>query len=203
MLPIYPAAAGIDNVNFSTRTTWEEELREGGEFKFHPDREPGVQRIREATALTGIANDTYDFVLSSHCLEHVANPLRALHEWRRVVKPKGHLVLILPDPERSFDHRRAITTLEHLREDLTRNTPEQDLFHVDEVLAKHDLKRDPRAGSPENFRQRVQQNPENRCVHHHVFDLALITAMLAETQWRVVATQRLRPVHLVAFAEKA
>ncbi|MEO7412905.1 MAG: methyltransferase domain-containing protein [Opitutaceae bacterium] len=202
LLPIYPVVGRIDNVNFSTRTAWEAGLQDGGKFQFDPRRAPGTQWIREAADLNGIADGGYDFVLSSHCLEHLANPLRALREWRRVVKPKGHLVLILPDPQRTFDHRRAITTLEHLRKDFADGTAENDLSHVEEVLAKHDLHRDWRAGSPENFRQRALRNPENRCLHHHVFDLALIEAILAETHWRVVATQRLRPLHLIAFAEK-
>lgn len=203
ILPVYPAAAHLDNVNFSSQTAWEEELRDGGAFQFHPGRAPGTQWIREATTLTGIADEAYDFILSSHCLEHVANPLRALHEWRRAVKPEGHLVLILPDPRRSFDHRRSVTTLEHLRKDFADGTAEDDLSHAEEVLAQHDLKRDRRAGSLEKFRQRVGQNPANRCLHHHVFDLPLLAATLAETGWQVLATQRVRPVHLVAFAKKA
>jgi len=31
----------------------------------------------------------YDFLLASHCLEHMANPLCAFQEWLRVLKKKG------------------------------------------------------------------------------------------------------------------
>lgn len=202
LLPVYPAAAHIDNVNFAGQTAWESGLREGGAFSFDPRRPPGAQFIREATALTGLGDDTYDFVLSSHCLEHVANPLRALREWRRMTRPGGHLVLLLPDPERSFDHRRPVTTLEHLRDDFARETGEEDTTHLAEVLALHDLARDPWAGSPDDFRARLERNAENRCVHHHVFDLALTAAALAEAGWEVLATEKARPVHLVALARK-
>jgi SAM-dependent methyltransferase len=202
ILPIYRAAGRIDNVNFSARTTWEANLRDGGEFQFDARRAPGTQWVREASALNGLADETYDFILSSHCLEHLANPLLALREWRRVVRSEGHLVLLLPDPTRCFDHRRPITTLAHLREDFERGCAEDDMTHVSEVLALHDLARDPGAGSAATFRERVQRNAENRCIHHHVFDLALMASILAETGWRVIATERVRPVHLVAFAEK-
>jgi hypothetical protein len=33
---------------------------------------------------------------------------------------------------------------------------------------------DPPAGTPEQFRARSLKNFENRCLHHHVFDAALI-----------------------------
>lgn len=200
LIPVYPFAARIDNVNFSSQTTWEANLHDGGDFRFDARRAPGRQFIRDAVDLTGIPNHSYDFVLSSHCLEHVANPLRALREWRRVTRPGGHLVLLMPDPVRSFDHRRPVTSIEHLRADLARDMGEDDATHVPEVLALHDLARDPWAGSPEAFRSRVQRNTENRCLHHHVFDLALLAAAIREAGWSVIATERARPVHLVAFA---
>ena len=44
----------------------------------------------------------YDFILSSHALEHSPRPFDDLKNFRRFVKPKGHLLLILP-VEREFD----------------------------------------------------------------------------------------------------
>jgi SAM-dependent methyltransferase len=200
ILPLYPRVATLDNANFGAETAWEAGLTERGEFRFDPGKPLGRQLLREATALTDIANDSYDFVLSAHCLEHVANPLAALLEWRRVVRPGGHLVLVLPDAVRSFDHARAVTSLDHLRTDYARATREDDLTHLDEILATHDLRRDPHAGSRAEFRARASRNPENRCRHHHVFDLALIRAALEETGWTVVGTEKVAPVHLLALA---
>ncbi len=202
MLPVYPAAERIDNVNFAPDTAWEGQLRDGGEFRFDPPRAPGTQWLREASALKGLANAGYDFLLSSHCLEHVANPLATLREWRRVTRAEGHLVLVLPDPTKTFDHRRPVTTLRHLREDFARNTREDDTTHLAEILALHDVARDAGVGSAEEFRLRAAQNEKNRCLHHHVFDLALMSAALQETGWRVLATEAVRPLHLVAFAQK-
>lgn len=201
-LPVYTQALQIDNVNFTTETAWEHGLRDGGAFQFSPKRTPGTQFLREATNLAGIEDDSYDFVLSSHCLEHVANPLAALHEWRRVTRPGGWLVLALPDPRRTFDHRRPVTPFAHLREDFARSTGEDDLTHLEEILAMHDLDRDTAAGTVEQFRARSRLNAKNRCLHHHVFNLELIRAALAETGWTVEQQERVRPLHLLTLARK-
>jgi SAM-dependent methyltransferase len=202
ILPVYPHAARIDNINFATRTAWEASLEDGGHFVFDSRRAPGTQWLREAVQLSGIVDDTYDLVVSSHCLEHVANPLGALQEWRRVTRPGGHLVLVLPDPKRTFDHRRPVTTIGHLREDRARNTTEDDMTHAAEAMALHDVARDAGVGSAGEFNERVRSNALNRCLHHHVFDLALMDAALADTGWQVLALEKARPLHLLAFARK-
>jgi SAM-dependent methyltransferase len=202
ILPIYPVAARIDNVNFASQTAWEAGLRDGGEFHFHTSRPPGRQFLREATDLQGIPDNTYDFVLSSHCLEHVANPLAALREWLRVVRHGGHLVLLLPDRAHTFDQRRPVTTLAHLREDFTRRTADDDLTHLEEILALHDLRRDAWAGGHKAFRARSLLNANNRCLHHHVFDLALMQAALLEAGWLVEGAEYVRPLHLLALAQR-
>jgi len=203
ILPVYPEAKRIDNVNFASRTAWETGLKDEGEFVFNPAKPPGRQFLREATHLDGIPDGAYDFVLSSHCLEHLANPIAALREWARVTRDGGHLLLILPDPRATFDHRRPLTTINHLRQDFARNTGEDDLTHLPEIVALHNLALDRHAGSPAQFRARCALNRENRCMHHHVFNLELIREILHETGWSVVDAERVRPIHLVALAEKA
>lgn len=44
-------------------------------------------------------SETYDTVHSSHCLEHMYNPSNALNEWWSLIKPGGHLVLVVPDED--------------------------------------------------------------------------------------------------------
>jgi SAM-dependent methyltransferase len=41
----------------------------------------------------------YDAVHSSHCLEHMVDPVNALNEWWSLIKPGGHLVLVVPDED--------------------------------------------------------------------------------------------------------
>lgn len=199
---VYASAARLDNVNFAAQTAWETALRDGGPFVFHPGRPAGTQRLREAGALHGLPDAGFDFVVSSHCLEHLGNPLGALREWRRVTRPGGHLCVVVPDPAHSFDHRRPVTPLAHLEADAARGTAEDDATHFAEVLALHDLARDPGAGTREEFAERVARNAEFRCVHHHVFDTALLAAALARAGWDVLATETAAPVHLAALARR-
>lgn len=49
--------------------------------------------------LSRFADQSLPFVYSSHALEHVPFPVEVLKEWIRVIRPKGHLVLYLPDRE--------------------------------------------------------------------------------------------------------
>lgn len=178
MLPIYPVLAGLDGVNFSRETMWEGQIRAGENFKYTRGR-VGRQYVAEATDLGEIKDGRYQFLISSNCLEHVANPMKAVAEWIRVIEPGGYLLLVLPNQAANFDHRRPVTTFEHLLDDYEQNISEEDMTHFDEILALHDLSRDPAAGGRENFVRRSMENHRYRGMHHHVFDLPLIERMLS------------------------
>jgi SAM-dependent methyltransferase len=201
-IPVYRWVRNLDNINFAPETTWEHALSDGSPFQFHPQKPPGRQWLREAASLDGLASGAYDCVLSSYCLEHTANPLAALGEWHRIIKPRGHLLIVIPDPAHTFDHRRPITQLDHLRADRSAGVSEGDESHFAEVLELHDLALDPDAGSTESFHLRVRDNARQRCVHHHVFDVALLHAALRETGWSPLAVERFAPIHLGALAQK-
>lgn len=176
VLPIYASIAALDGVNFAHQTIWENSIDGSKPYRYYKAR-AGKQFIREASHLDGISSNSYQFLISSNCLEHVANPLKALEEWVRVVEPDGVLMLILPKKESNFDHQRLVTSFEHLLEDYENRTEEDDLTHLEEILALHDLSRDPLAGDAHRFRERSLKNFENRCLHHHVFDAPLIQRM--------------------------
>ena len=176
-IPIYQLAGGLDGVNFSANTIWEGDIgANAGRYAYYKDK-VGRQFISEAASLSQIQDQSYDFLISSHCLEHIANPIRAVKEWKRVVKRAGVMMLFLPNKAHTFDHRRAFTTFEHLLSDYERSTPETDLTHLDEILEKHDYLMDTHSGDPEKFRARSLNNFTNRCLHHHVFNLNLLKMM--------------------------
>jgi SAM-dependent methyltransferase len=61
-----------------------------------------------------VADASQDFVISSHVIEHFFDPINALHEWLRVVRPGGYVFIIAPHKARTFDRDEPRTTLAEL-----------------------------------------------------------------------------------------
>ena len=59
-----------------------------------------------------LADDSVDFVFSSHVIEHFADPIRALKEWFRVAR--RYVVVVVPHPNRTFDRGRELTSTAEL-----------------------------------------------------------------------------------------
>lgn len=53
----------------------------------------------DAQLMEGIEPAVFDFVYSSHTLEHLQNPSKALQRWLYILKPHGHLILVVPDED--------------------------------------------------------------------------------------------------------
>ena len=53
----------------------------------------------DAMLMNGVPDGTYDFVHSSHCLEHLTDPNVALENWIRIAKSGGHIVIMVPDED--------------------------------------------------------------------------------------------------------
>jgi len=200
LFPIYPVVASVDNVNFSATTVWGGTIAEGRTYSFQPDRARGHQFVLEATELAGIPSLSYDFLVSSHAIEHIANPLKAMREWKRVIRPGGYLALVVPDKHRTFDHRRPTTPMHHLVQDLERDVGEDDLTHVDESERLHDDRRDPGelcAGVP-----LATHNFATRVMHHHVFDLDLVQEVVEHARLQLLVLHLVRPCHIFALARR-
>ncbi len=44
----------------------------------------------------------FDYIFSSHCLEHLQNPIAALEHWKSRIKSGGALFLYLPHPDMAY-----------------------------------------------------------------------------------------------------
>lgn len=185
---IYHTCHACDGVNYAEETVWG---NNAGKKYVWKDHDLGNQIIADATDLGMIADATYDFVISSNNLEHVANPLKAVSESIRILKSGGVLIILVPCKKHTFDHRRSYTSFEHILEDYKNNVLEDDLTHLPEILEKHDLSMDLPAGSKEEFKIRSLENYKNRCLHHHVYSEELLEKIasyfklkiLENTEW--------------------
>lgn len=53
----------------------------------------------DAQYLETVDDNCFDFVHSSHCLEHLVDPAEGLRNWFRVLKPDGYLIITVPDED--------------------------------------------------------------------------------------------------------
>lgn len=130
-------------------------------------RSAGVDYVTDASNLFFAENGSLDFICSSHVMEHLANPLKAIAEWKRALKKGGIIYAGVPDKRHTFDHKRDRTPLNHLIEDLDRKTDQTDQTHVSDFIEKWD--------SPEvscsrrkEILEDAKRHPQSR-VHHHVW----------------------------------
>src|SRR5690349_9501938 len=182
VLPLYPIVRSLENYGFQASA---------GTFAF--SGRTGRSHACEASALP-LASGACDFVLSSHVLEHMANPLHALREWHRVLKPHGSLLLVLPQGSRTFDHHRKTTSWEHLLADLAAATPETDRTHIAEALESTDTRHWTFNEWP-GWRNYYENNVVARSIHHHVFDMPLAQKALRFSGFRLLASEIVFPFH--------
>jgi len=81
----------------------------------------------------------FDFIASSHCLEHLADPVAALEHWRSRLRPGGVLMLYLPHPDQKY--WRPSNCKKHRHIFWPKDTAEmlRDLGFVDVIHSERDL----------------------------------------------------------------
>jgi len=196
--PIYLHAEKVDNVNYDSKSFFGD-YEAGDTFNYHRTK-VGHQFIAEATDLHMIADNSYEFLLSSHSLEHTANPIKALKEWIRILKPGGQFILLLPDKRFTMDKKREYTPFTHLLNDYNNNTTEADTTHFEDILINfdeetHKIKR-------ENYKKLLGDNVSNRCAHHHVFSQDVVEKALQFVGFTVTSQLAMPPFHLITTAKK-
>lgn len=90
----------------------------------HPDI------ISDSESFPDCDDGSFDFVIANHVIEHVTDPIRALTEWYRIIRPGGILFLAVPDKRFTFDRDRERTTLEHLINDHESELETKDLNYA-------------------------------------------------------------------------
>lgn len=191
LLPVYSGVMHCDLVNYASETLWDG----------HARAPIAIRRrfVAEAVDL-GVPTDSYGGLLASHVLEHVANPLAALREWQRVVASGGPLLIVLPHRDYTFDHRRDVTRLAHLVEDYRADVAEDDLTHLDELIARHDPRHDEFIGDRAAFIQRCRDNERHRIMHHHVFVTRAVVELIEHAGLKIEAVTARRPHHIIILA---
>ncbi len=76
--------------------------------------DPSVIVDLDRDGLRHFPDESLDFIVICHVLEHLANPVRAIDEVFRVLRPKGRAAIAIPDKRYTFDQPRAITPFDHI-----------------------------------------------------------------------------------------
>ncbi len=199
-LPLYDDIKGLDGCNFSSDTVWEGKISEGLNYQY--GNKKGYQIISDGSKLDHIPDGKYDFILSCHSIEHIANPIKALNEWKRVIRKDGTLLLIVPHKDNTFDHNRPVTTLDHLIQDFKNNTEENDNTHFEEVISLHDISMDAGINNKEDLKLRTADNFNNRCVHQHVFNTPLVVKIADYLDLKILNVAHFNPFHIIILLQK-
>jgi SAM-dependent methyltransferase len=84
---VLPTVLGIDRLAFGER----------GQFGCMNGVASSGDVSADAGNLDFIQDGTLDSVVSRHCFEHLPDPVATVREWLRILKPSGHLALVLPN----------------------------------------------------------------------------------------------------------
>ncbi len=76
----------------------------------------------------------FDFIILSHVIEHVANPVKVVEELFRVVKPGGLVLIAAPDKDYTFDKKREITPFPHLLAEYRQGVTEVTDAHYEDFI---------------------------------------------------------------------
>jgi SAM-dependent methyltransferase len=141
-------------------------------------------------------DDSFDVVASRHALEHISNPVAAIKEWMRILKPGGVVYVSVPDRRKTTEHVRELTPLQHFVEDFENDVAEFDLTHEAEIMQagvgiqKHDKYEIP-------------------FIHYHTFEPGNLAELLRFCGLEVMPLSvgdlhllRHRPWDLIAMARK-
>ena len=187
-MPVYAIVGSLENYGFQASQ---------GTFEY--SGRAGPSHVCDASALPR-SDASCDFVLSSHVLEHLANPLRLARMASRVAarRPLVHAAAARGAHIRSAARRHA---MEPPRGRLRAPHAGADRTHIDETLRLTDT-RHWSFNAPPEWRDECQKNADTRNVHHHVFDLELATKAASFAGFRVLAAEYAFPFHIAVLATK-
>ena len=159
-------------VRYVDRMSLEEQRRHYPELGGHHMFEPDI--LSNADDLPTVADSSLDFVIANHLLEHVPDPIGALKEWYRILRPGGTLFLALPDKRVTFDKDRPRTPLAHLIADHEDRGAASRLAHYEEYARLVDKKE-----GDEFPRHVADMLARNYSIHFHVWVQEDIAELLA------------------------
>jgi predicted SAM-dependent methyltransferase len=163
------------NVPRSARVRYVDRLRVE-ELRMHypelgGERLVDVDILDDGEVLATIGDASQDFVIANHFLEHCEDPLAALANMMRVLRPGGVLYLAVPDKRYTFDAARPVTTVDHLLRDHREGPKASRREHFEEWARLVDGADDPTAHATALLERGYS-------IHYHVWTQAELLELL-------------------------
>ena len=172
----------------------------------------GTTFFLDGADLSTIESNSYDLVISSHNLEHFVDPLSALTEWDRVLSPDGHMLVIVPWKENTFDRFREPSTFEQILADhckMGRNKEKlneviESKYEIMAGATDYTMMGRDSEEAEKSFREmRNHSNPFWTDKYHwSVFTFETLADMFGSVGYEIVTSDLLKPYHMVVFAKK-
>ena len=198
-IPIYNNTQSLTFLNYSKNTMWDKKSYLEN-FTLRKLLKKIVTRniVLDAANISHV-NDKYSTIIASHVLEHIANPIKFILETRLILEEQGRLLFIVPRPEKCFDKYRMVTEFSHIVNDYELEIEETDLAHRDDFLRSCE-----KYFKKEDYLEIIthaQNNAETRIIHHHCFDLRLLTEIFLYCGYKIM-TAKQTPTEFLILGEK-
>lgn len=161
-----------------------------------------VDVIDDGETLATQPDESQDFIIANHFLEHTEDPVRTIKNHLRVLRGGGHLYLAVPMKDATFDVLRPVTPLAHILHDHANGPEGSRTSHYEEWARQVDK-------VPEDeVDAKVSELLEQQySIHFHVWDEPAFLSFIGHLEnelglpMRVVLTRRNRH-ELIVIAEK-
>jgi SAM-dependent methyltransferase len=150
---------------------------------------PDVIANLDIDRLSALTDESQDFVIASHLLEHLANPLAQLEDIHRVLKRGGVALIFLPDRRYTFDRQRSPTPLDHVIADYRDHVTVVSDEHLEDHLRKTGVWQE--SWTAEDRRREFAFN-RDRSIHAHCWSADEFLPVLEHTilamgaQWELL-----------------
>ncbi|ARF12554.1 methyltransferase [Klosneuvirus KNV1] len=198
-LDIYDAPSVLDNLVFKELS--KHNSNDVATYKFNGKATPGNEYYCDVVNMSIFQEMSYDFVFAPYVLERLINPLQAIKEITRILKPRGFCIVVLPWKDETGDHLREVSQFSEILDHYKIQRDETDVRdHLYEILCNYDVDRDPTVHSIEKLVERSLDHYENRALNVHVFDFDLIKKCFEFFNYTVIDTQLIYPHHQIVLA---
>ena len=125
-----------------------------------------IDILDDGETLTKIENESLDFLVANHFLEHCVNTLGTIRTHLSKLRRGGILYYAIPNKDYTFDRGRPLTTFEHISQDDLENSEQSQLEHYKEWAEFVDKLTDD--SKIENHAKQLMEK-DNR-IHFHCWD---------------------------------